>query len=195
MKDEDDFAEEFQNWDHETDYEEKVRDEFVSTLTPVLFDKVSEHPDMITYEDVKLNGMILKACIKTSHEVLDCYRIILDDFKSEKESELVTRQPKKKTRADAEVQLMETVKKLKPEHVERYKKEFWTTFEEDIPYENFEWETFGLIKETLVDFFYDDIVNFDSSHYLKLDSYCYYNGMLGFIERMYDAFRKVKVEK
>jgi ribosomal protein S17E len=195
MKEDDDFAEEFQGWDQETQDEEKIRDEFVSSLAPILFDKVSEHPDMVTKDDGKLNGMILKACIKTSHEVLDCYKIISDDYRNNKISELVTSQPKRKTRADAEIQLKNTIKKLKPELTERYKKEFWATFEEDIPYENFEWETFDLIKETLVDFFYDEIVNFEPSHFLKLDSYCYFNGMLGFIERMYDAFRKFNNEK
>ena len=159
---------------------EKKSEAFHKKNSMELYDLVFDFwPEMEQYR-TRISPVILGLARLSSNKVLqslECVREYQRLGEQVKGRHVV---PKIKTRRTAEKELKMLFEDLPDLNQEKYTKSFWEDYELEIRYDTFFLQTYQKLKEILVEFYFDKLVDLDGNHLRLLNSLLYYLAAMPF---------------
>ncbi len=179
----------YKNTLEELEERDKNGQNFLNDLSGQLFELIFRcRPDIKKYRE-QLSKPLKKLVTKYARETFQCFNRSSSLAYCKTEITALLNVPTLKSRKESEKELKELIKLIPHADVEYLKKIHWEEYRHQKQHENFILNVFKKMKEVLVEYYEENLMEFDGKYLRLLDGELYYFGAWEFVQEYYEIVK------
>ncbi len=165
---------------------QELEEAFLKKMEAELVEYVFNYYPQLQQHRKKYTNRLLKIAQTCAAEALECFGLVLSYQYENKPYFKKNENKKPQTKEESEKELQKLLSEIPLKYKNNAIKTHWEMFEEQQVYEYFIYNAHLKLKEIMVEFFFDDINEFEGGHLRMLDSYTYSLAIYPFIDECYE---------